>query len=45
MGVKHSSKINEVLDDGREMMERSRRISRGETELIPTLPRGKEYLG
>jgi ferredoxin len=30
-------------DFGREMVERSKRISQGETELIPTLPKGREY--
>ena len=35
--------LKKAKDFGREMVERSRRISRGETELIPTLPKGKEY--
>jgi ferredoxin len=35
--------LKEAEDFGREMVERSRRISRGETELIPTLPKGREY--
>lgn len=35
--------LQEAEDFGREMVERSRRIHRGETNLIPTLPRGKEY--
>jgi ferredoxin len=35
--------LKEAEDFGREMVERSKRISLGETELIPTLPKGKEY--
>lgn len=35
--------LREAEDFGREMVERSRRISLGETQLIPTLPKGKEY--
>jgi len=35
--------IKEAEDFGREMVERSRRIYQGETNLIPELPRGKEY--
>jgi len=35
--------LKEADDFGREMVERSRRISLGETELIPTLPKGREY--
>ena len=35
--------LKEAEDFGREMVERSRRISLGETELIPTLPKGREY--
>ena len=35
--------LKEAEDFGREMVERSRRIYQGETELIPELPRGKEY--
>jgi flavodoxin/ferredoxin len=35
--------LKEAEDFGREMVERSRKISLGETNLIPTLPKGKEY--
>jgi flavodoxin/ferredoxin len=35
--------LKEAEDFGREMAERSRRIYQGETQLIPTLPKGKEY--
>lgn len=35
--------LEEAEEFGRAMMERSRRIHKGETQLIPTLPRGKEY--
>ena len=35
--------LQEAKDFGREMVERSRRISQGETELIPIFPKGKEY--
>jgi flavodoxin/ferredoxin len=35
--------LKEAEDFGREMVERSQRVSRGETDLIPTLPKGKEY--
>ena len=35
--------LKEAEDFGREMVERSRRIYRGETQLIPTLPKGSEY--
>ena len=35
--------LKEAEDFGREMVERSRRISLGETQLIPTLEKGKEY--
>jgi flavodoxin/ferredoxin len=35
--------ISEAEDFGKEMVERSRRISQGETGLIPRLPKGKEY--
>ncbi len=35
--------LKEAEDLGREMVVRSRRISLGETNLIPTLPRGREY--
>ena len=35
--------LREAEDFGREMVERSLRISLGETQLIPTLPKGKEY--
>jgi ferredoxin len=35
--------LKEAEDFGRGMIERSRRISQGETNLIPTLPRGSEY--
>jgi len=35
--------LKEAEDFGREMVERSRRIYQGETQLIPTLPKGKEY--
>jgi flavodoxin/NAD-dependent dihydropyrimidine dehydrogenase PreA subunit len=35
--------LKEAEDFGREMVERSRRIYKGETQLIPVLPRGKAY--
>jgi NAD-dependent dihydropyrimidine dehydrogenase PreA subunit len=35
--------LKEAEDFGREMVERSRRISQGENQLIPVLPKGKEY--
>ena len=35
--------LKEAREFGREMVERSRRIYQGETQLIPTLPKGKEY--
>jgi NAD-dependent dihydropyrimidine dehydrogenase PreA subunit len=35
--------LKEAEDFGREMVERSRRIYQGETDLIPEFPRGKEY--
>jgi ferredoxin len=35
--------LKEAEDFGSEMMERSRRIYGGERQLIPVLPRGKEY--
>ena len=35
--------LKEAEDFGKEMVERSRKISLGETNLIPTLPKGKEY--
>ncbi len=35
--------LKEAEDFGREMVVRSRRISLGETNLIPTFPRGREY--
>ena len=35
--------LREAEDFGREMVDRSRRISLGETDLIPTLPKGTEY--
>lgn len=35
--------LKEAEDFGREMVERSRRISQGETQLIPEFPKGKEY--
>ena len=35
--------LNEAKSFGREMVERSRRIYAGETQLIPTLPKGREY--
>jgi flavodoxin/NAD-dependent dihydropyrimidine dehydrogenase PreA subunit len=35
--------LKEAEEFGREMVERSRRIYRGETKLIPTLPKGSEY--
>jgi flavodoxin/NAD-dependent dihydropyrimidine dehydrogenase PreA subunit len=35
--------LKEAGDFGREMVERSRRIYQGETDLIPQFPRGKEY--
>lgn len=35
--------LKEAEDFGREMAERSRRIYRGETQLIPVFPKGKEY--
>ncbi|MFC1864164.1 EFR1 family ferrodoxin, partial [Thermodesulfobacteriota bacterium] len=35
--------LKEAEDFGREMVERSHRISQGDTELIPTLPTGAEY--
>jgi ferredoxin len=35
--------LKEAEDFGREMVERSRRIYKGETQLIPTLPKGKAY--
>ncbi|MBP1707868.1 MAG: Flavodoxin [Chloroflexi bacterium] len=36
--------LQEAEEFGRQMVERSRRISRGEVGLIPELPTGKEYL-
>jgi ferredoxin/flavodoxin len=36
--------LKEAEEFGRQMMERSRRISQGETGLIPQLPAGNEYL-
>ena len=36
--------LREAEEFGREMVERSRRISQGETGLIPKLPEGQEYL-
>ena len=35
--------LKEAEDFGREMVERSRRIYQGETQLIPTFPKGREY--
>ncbi len=35
--------LNEAQGFGREMVERSRRIYAGESQLIPTLPPGREY--
>jgi ferredoxin len=35
--------LKEAEEFGRQMVERSRRIARGETNLIPKLPTGKEY--
>jgi ferredoxin len=35
--------LNEAKIFGREMVERSRRVSAGESQLIPKLPRGREY--
>lgn len=35
--------LKEAEDFGREMVERSRRIYEGETQLIPKFPRGSEY--
>jgi ferredoxin/flavodoxin len=35
--------LKEAEDWGREIVERSRRISEGETDLIPIMPKGKEY--
>jgi flavodoxin/ferredoxin len=35
--------IKEAEDFGKEMVERSKKISLGETQLIPTLEKGKEY--
>lgn len=35
--------LDEAKDFGREMVERSRRISLGETQLIPDFPKGNEY--
>ena len=35
--------LKEAEDFGREMVERSRRVYKGETQLIPVLPRGSEY--
>jgi menaquinone-dependent protoporphyrinogen IX oxidase/Fe-S-cluster-containing hydrogenase component 2 len=35
--------LKEAEDFGQEMVERSRRIYKGETGLVPTLPRGAEY--
>jgi len=35
--------LKEAEDFGSEMVERSRRVYRGETQLIPVLPKGKEY--
>ncbi|MFC1942361.1 EFR1 family ferrodoxin [Chloroflexota bacterium] len=35
--------LKEAEDFGREMVERSRKVAAGETNLIPALPRGKEY--
>jgi menaquinone-dependent protoporphyrinogen IX oxidase/NAD-dependent dihydropyrimidine dehydrogenase PreA subunit len=35
--------LREAEDFGREMVERSRRIYQGETQLIPTFPKGREY--
>ena len=41
----HPDKIDlkEAEEFGREMVERSRKIYQGETDLIPTFPVGKEY--
>ena len=36
--------LKEAEEFGRQMVERSRRISQGETNLIPKLPTGEEYL-
>jgi ferredoxin len=36
--------LKEAEEFGRQMVERSRRISQGESELIPKLPEGEEYL-
>jgi flavodoxin/NAD-dependent dihydropyrimidine dehydrogenase PreA subunit len=35
--------LKEAEDFGKELVERSRRIYQGETQLIPAFPRGKEY--
>jgi NAD-dependent dihydropyrimidine dehydrogenase PreA subunit/flavodoxin len=35
--------LKEAEDFGREMVERSKKITTGETKLIPALPRGREY--
>ena len=35
--------LKEAEDFGREMVERSKRISNGEVELLPTIPKGTEY--
>ncbi len=35
--------LKEAENFGREMVERSRRIYQGETQLIPTFPKGREY--
>jgi ferredoxin len=35
--------LKEAEEFGREMVERNRKISLGETDLIPTFPRGREY--
>lgn len=51
MGKPHSAEghpddidLKEAEDFGREMVERSRRICQGETNLIPKLPKGDDYV-
>jgi ferredoxin len=51
MGIPHSAEghpdnidLKEAEDFGKEMVERSLRISQGETNLIPKLPTGEEYV-
>jgi ferredoxin/flavodoxin len=42
-GHPDSIDLKEAEDFGREMVERSRRIYQGESNLLPTLPKGTEY--